>query len=302
MTWPFNRRRAAVARAGVVLDPVVGGAAAVVDQAGGRWRLQHFARCAARADGHWDVDGLAGGCRGEAVAVLGSEHYQLQLVERPDVPPEEVAQAVRWRLRELLDFPVDGAVVDVFDVPTQARGGRRMVYAVAAEGASVAALAANVAGSRLSLGAIDVPELCLRNVATSLEQDRFGVACLRVQGSRGILTLSREQQLYLVRQIEMPAGDTSQGIAQVALEVQRSLDYFESHYDQRPIRDVLVAPAPGAAAFAADLGAEMAVNVGLLELASVVDGAERLDDDDQEHCLLALGAAMRGPDFMERAA
>ena len=60
--------------------------------------------------------------------------------------------------------------------------------------------------------------------------------------------------------------------------------------------------AVGAAEFASALGDEMAVNVGLIDMTGLLEGGERLTDDDQAQCLLALGAAMRGPDVLESAA
>src|SRR5579859_7031424 len=65
--------------------------------------------------------------------VLTPEDYQLALVEAPEVPPAELRAAMRWRLKDSIDFRVEDAVIDVFDIPDQNRGGNgRMVYAVAA--------------------------------------------------------------------------------------------------------------------------------------------------------------------------
>ena len=65
--------------------------------------------------------------------VLQSSEYQLALVETPDVPPAELRAAMRWRLRDSIDFRVEDAVIDVFDIPPQSRGSQgRMMYAVAA--------------------------------------------------------------------------------------------------------------------------------------------------------------------------
>ena len=49
--------------------------------------------------------------------VLNPDEYQLHLVESPDVPDSELREAVRWRIRDLIDFPVDEAAIDVFDMP-----------------------------------------------------------------------------------------------------------------------------------------------------------------------------------------
>src|SRR2546423_6258939 len=39
--------------------------------------------------------------------VLRPEDYQLALVEAPDVPPAELRAAMRWRLKEAIDFRVE---------------------------------------------------------------------------------------------------------------------------------------------------------------------------------------------------
>ena len=302
MIWPF-RKTAGQGVVGLVLDAGLGGAVTVAERQGSRVRLHHWARCEA-AGGRWPVEELLGERRDPVVAVIDDGAYQLMLVERPDVPDAEVAAAVRWRIRDLVDFPVDDAVVDIFDVPAQARGNRRMVYAVAAARSAVGELHKRLGSRGAALFAVDIPELCLRNLATALPQDQHGVACLLLRGGRGLLTLTRNGQVYLIRQMEIAesAVDDAAAVSQVALDLQRSLDYFESHYDQRPIRDVVLAPAAGADALSRALGEEMAVDVSLLDLNEVVEASRELTAEEQADCILALGAALRGPDVLEQAA
>lgn len=100
--------------------------------------------------------------------VLRAEDYQLALIEAPDVPPAELRAAMRWRLKETIDFRVEDAVIDVFDVPDQNRGGHgRMMYAVAARRAAIDRHAGALAGIP-GFDVVDVPELCLRNLASLL--------------------------------------------------------------------------------------------------------------------------------------
>ena len=67
---------------------------------------------------------------------LGS--YNLLLVEAPDVPPPELRAAMRWRVKDLIDFHIDDAVIDVFEVSEEQTSGRnRMMYAVVARSAAV---------------------------------------------------------------------------------------------------------------------------------------------------------------------
>ena len=47
--------------------------------------------------------------------ILSSADYQLVTVEAPEVPAHELRAAVRWKLRDIVNFPVSEAVVDVFE-------------------------------------------------------------------------------------------------------------------------------------------------------------------------------------------
>jgi len=65
------------------------------------------------------------------VSVLEHGGYQLLQVEAPDVDPLELKAAIRWRIKDLIDFHVDDAVIDVFEMPANGPRARTM-YAVAA--------------------------------------------------------------------------------------------------------------------------------------------------------------------------
>jgi MSHA biogenesis protein MshI len=112
--------------------------------------------------------------------------------------------------------------------------------------------------------------------------------------------------LHLARRVELSradsgadasAGSATEGAvdaAALALELQRSLDYYESSLGQSPIADLVIAPnSPRAATLAADLGRETNLRVHLLDLAAVLDCREPLDGSLQQSCLYAVGAALR---------
>lgn len=60
------------------------------------------------------------------VGLLSSEAARLVAIPAPDVPRSEWADALRWSLRDHVDFEVDDALIDVLEVPeaTQLRQSR----------------------------------------------------------------------------------------------------------------------------------------------------------------------------------
>jgi hypothetical protein len=63
--------------------------------------------------------------------VLAPELYALSLIERPAVPDDELNEAVRWRIQESLEFPVDEARLDTFALPESALRDQSMVFVAA---------------------------------------------------------------------------------------------------------------------------------------------------------------------------
>jgi len=207
-------------------------------------------------------------------------------------------------LRDVIDFHIDDAVVDVFEIPDQSRRAQaKMLFAVAARSAAVQRLVSALAPSTRHFDVIDIPELCLRNISALLPQDQKGVATLLLGERFAQLNLTRQGVLYLARRIEYKRGyDIDEEANQdgqnvdagvLALELQRSLDYFENHYDQAPIGDLVIAPGgPLGAGLALQLQSETSLRIGVINLSETMDGAESVGVPSAE-CLLALGAALR---------
>jgi MSHA biogenesis protein MshI len=171
--------------------------------------------------------------------VLTNGAYQLVLGEAPKVPVEELAEALRWRIKDLIQFPVQQAVVQGFFLPEDsARGTSRMAYAVAAQRSVIENLAGYARNLKLNLQSIDIPELALRNLVHFCAEDgKRGVALVKLNQGTGNLIIVRDNNLYLSRQFNLPynAGLLDDLPADnLILEVQRSLDYFERQMRQVP--------------------------------------------------------------------
>ena len=237
--------------------------------------------------------------RAPTVSVLDPGGYRLLLVEAPDVPPDELRAAVRWRVKDLIDFHVDDAVFDVFEMPPHARGGRnRMMYAVTAKADYVKQQIDLIEGAGLNLDVIDIGELSLRNVATLFEAEQRGTAFLYLGERQSTLLLVRQGVLYLARHVETGVATLAEAgelrrdlVGGLALEVRRSLDYFESHYEQTSIPQLHTCGLE--AADREQLARELGIAVRDVDLKNLLDMDEALSPELQRLCLPAIGAALR---------
>lgn len=296
----FKRARRVGSQIGVFATPYGVAAAQVTPRATGKPRIEH---CVYEKDGSpaafARVLSRLPRARAATISVLDPAGYRLLLVEAPDVPADELRAAVRWRVKDLIDFHIDDAVFDVFEMPQHARGGaHRMMYAVTAKAEVVKREIERIEEAGLKLRVVDIPELSLRNIATLLESDQRSAALLYLSERRSTLLLVRQGVLYLTRHIETGVATLAEAgelrpdlVAGLALEVRRSLDYFESHYEQTSIQDLHVSglDTDDRETIARDLS----IAVHDVDLATMFETDQPLPQDVQRLCMPAIGAALR---------
>jgi len=243
--------------------------------------------------------------------VLEPNAYQLLQVEAPNVPEDEVRSALRWHVKDLIEFHIDDAVLDVFELPAEAqRTGTNMMFVVAARAPLVRERVAIIEDAGLKLHAIDINELAMRNITALLPEDNGGVLFAHLGNGVGQIIVTREQKLFLGRNIEtaigtvdsMTAGDGTldelpfeiqHQLDALVQEIQRSQDYYERYFAQPAVQGLVFAPMvyeqPALMPYVYE-------NLGLaartMDIAGLID-AEGLDRALQARCLSAIGAALR---------
>lgn len=240
------------------------------------------------------------------VAVLPGASYALLQLEPPEVPEAEVREALRWSLRDLIDFPVEAALIDLFPVPREEQRHRtRSVYVVAARRDDVQQRIARLERARLTVVAVDVAELALRNLAALFPESERGVVFLHLCREAGMINLCRQDKLFLTRRIFLGLDELQRigqrrdddlladRLDQIVLEVQRSLDYYESNFSQPTVAGVVVSTcAESLPALNPHLQQALGLPVRTLDLPGLLGGAI-VDPGEQERCLLAIGGALR---------
>ena len=230
-----------------------------------------------------------------SIVVLPIDQYQVFQVERPEgVDDNELADALKWKLKDFLDFSPSDAVSDVFVFPKDASRGRGpLVNVVAARKSLVKELIDLVAESGLQLEKIDIAELALRNLAARLDSANRGVALVHLRDRYGQMVICQGETLYLSRRLELSYDDLRDASSQenavqsLALEIQRSMDYFESQLGQVPPSTIRLVARDSVLPLNSMLASYMAAGL------EVPDWSEfGLTEDLDSRCLPAWSAAL----------
>jgi MSHA biogenesis protein MshI len=239
--------------------------------------------------------------------LLGSAEYQLLSVDAPNVPRHELKTAIRWRLKDLLDYHVDDATLDVLEVPAnkEVPGAANSMFVVAARNPLIAHRQALFEEARLPLSVIDIPEMAQRNISALLEPPGRGLGMLSFDETGGLLTVTCQGELYLARRLDVSAGQLAHAsdadrdglYDRITLELQRSFDHFDRQYRHVTLSKLMLCPLGDAAApLQAHLTANLYFPVEVADLGDLVDlsrAPELKQPRFQQRFFLTVGAALR---------
>ncbi|HEX4597040.1 MAG TPA: pilus assembly protein PilM [Burkholderiaceae bacterium] len=235
--------------------------------------------------------------------VLGAEHYNTYPLPAPSVPADEMREALRWKLREVLPYSPEEAVVDFVRLARAADSNAAdNLFAVAALRRSVAQATAPFLAAGVNVQAVDIAEMSLRNLLTELPAMDESRALLGLEESSALLTVVHEGALCFARRIQIPrslgAGDEDPEhvASRIAAQVQHSLEVVERQSGLPPVRSVWIGPHPYCALIARCTAEHSGLECPQLDLQAelrfAVDAGE-LPPAQAWGAPIAIGAALR---------
>lgn len=241
-----------------------------------------------------------GFARHQCLALLPATDYQMLLVEAPNVPALELKTAVRWRIKDMLDYHVQDATIDVLDIPVESSAGRaHSMYAVAARNDIIQACIERFTAAHIPLSVIDIAETAQRNIATLVEPADRGVALLYVDRNQALLTVTFRGELHLARRMDIGldaledgAGD---GMNRMLLELQRTFDHLDRQFPAAAPAKLVIAPTPRETGLRGHLAQNLDIPVEALRFADIleVDAGLQLEGDIAWRLFHVLGASLR---------
>ena len=246
--------------------------------------------------------------RFQCATLLRPGEYQLLLVEAPTVPRDELKSALRWRIKDMVDYHMDDATLDVLDIPPERSGaaGNHSMYAVSARNDVIQARIKQFEDARIPLSVIDIPETAQRNIAALFESEGRGLALLYLGNDFGLLTINFGGELYLGRRIdagiEQLKGASEQAresaMNRILVELQRTFDHFERQFRHVSVTQLLLGPEPEDTGLLAYLSANLGLPVARVELAEKLafQTQEPPGPAEQWRLFHLMGASLRHED------
>ena len=247
------------------------------------------------------------------VISLDTLDYELHLLEAPAVADDELSAALQFRIRDIISRPMNEVLVQGFRLPGDAYRGRMdMAFAVVAEREAVRQLVSWCERLELQLDLITVAEISLLNLIAGYDPEG-SIGVLRLDAREGMIYLCRDGALYLARHLHTGADAlvsavsplSSEGsfalapqdqhhnrVAAVALELQRSLDFFDSQQGMGMVSEIWVLHPDDMDISAALPELEASINVAVRHFA--LPQLAPVDDQDVGHLTASLATAYGG--------
>ena len=234
----------------------------------------------------------------------GVGDYQLIQIEAPPVSDAEMKEALRWKLKDLIDIPADSAIFDILPIPDSGSANRpRQLFLAVANRAALAPVVERFQSAELDLAAVDLPELAQRNIAELFEDENRGLAFLAFGDSSALLTFTYRGELFAFRRIEIGSELFAQATPErrlqlaerVVLEMQRSMDTVDRQFSAISLSQMIVA-LPPESGLEEQFRNVLYLPFTLMDLGSVMDLSafpELADPEAQRRALLTIGAALR---------
>jgi MSHA biogenesis protein MshI len=175
---------------------------------------------------------------------MTSHHYHLLHIDKPNVPSDELATALEWPVKEMLN-PNETYVCDYIEHPVQV-SGQNKISVVAMPRSEVKKISELLFDAQLDLQKISVEEFALVPLMPKKAEPILTLS--QESGEEIILNIVRDHELYFTRRIKGFENLGSYSIEELEMglidslcvQIQRSMDFFESQLRQAPVRNVMI--------------------------------------------------------------
>ena len=236
--------------------------------------------------------------------ILQPDQYQLLLIETLPVTANEFQSAIRWKIKDLLRFPIDDVIIDSFPLPIKkVSTGQEMIMVVAAKSSDLKSMTEQLKEIGLHINKISIPELSLRNIAALFEQPDQITALIYMQEKNSQIILTSNKELHFARRIElgvkfiepvqkevMDEIEIAKKMDKLASEIQRSFDYYQSQWRKSmPTRIIFASVKILSIDIASLLSQYLAIPTEVLNITPYLNNTNMISIEEQGKYLTMIG-------------
>ncbi|WP_440903001.1 hypothetical protein ACMZOO_08790 [Catenovulum sp. SX2] len=177
--------------------------------------------------------------------VLPGSQYQLFVADKPDVAESEMAAAIKYTAADYINSPLDEVITEYFDIPVQQHGQNKINLVIANK--NFVLMVAKVCRQKChQLKRITIDELAYEDLF--LQDHEASLLVVHHPNEQLLVQIVKEGEIYFFRRIRgydkldtFAELEIKHGAADgLSLEIQRSLDYFESQLRQAPVKRIYI--------------------------------------------------------------
>lgn len=181
--------------------------------------------------------------------ILPPNKLQSTQIEQSEMPAAEPEVALPWKVKDLINIPPQDMICDFVDQPLQPTGQQPKVQVVATSKKYLESLIAPFHEAKAKISAITNEQFAIAKLQET--QNAAQLIFIQRQKADGILLIVKNQEICFGRKIRNTAGIIEMtpeqiqmgGSDTIAVEIQRSIDFYESQLKQPPIKNALIAMA-----------------------------------------------------------
>jgi len=236
--------------------------------------------------------------------VLSGHSYKFLLAEAPNAPLESLRHIMPNKIKDSLPWKLSEVTADVLQLPQDAFKGRKnSVYVAVAQTELIDNYVRLLMGVGIQPDNVTTVELGLRAYWPLINPEpKKSIGIMRITESGGVIVMMCDGDIYLARRIVIDLNSLNEeGVNrqdvfdQVVLEIQRSVEFYESQLGKGSVSKVVMLPPP------LDLGVgfdyieqNISTDIEIFRPFETLGFDQDMTAKDQSYCVGALGAAMEG--------
>lgn len=225
--------------------------------------------------------------------VLSPDEYRLFLINAPNVPADEYKTAARWQVKDIINYPLDDAGIDIFS-PGMAEHTKK-IFVVATQISLLQGTVNILKSCQLAPLATDIREFAIRNLLSKLipnSEDAVGVLDLSAENC--LFVSLYKNYVQFVRQIPLGIASLISNPTEIISEVRRSLTFCAAELKQAVPKSFWVLPSSNIDdTIIQIISKNLEAEVHSLDLNTFIKSKAALPINIQERCWPVIGGCFR---------